>query len=190
VVHGGNHIHKESLANNIRWQVLDDWRSLETGDWSPGSSAGISRCTWRYTICVSIARWSISQNRSANTRSCMSWIVFNAPLSDSRILTTPKNIHSWNWRVVPFEDGCQMGHVKLLSEVTDWMWALRLSFRSRLRNSCLMLLTSPRSSMIRSHGSCEWKCLIPFTTNFSSPPIAWGASQQHPSISNLLLHRL
>jgi len=25
---------------------------------------------------------------------------------------------------------------------------------------------------------------------FSSPPIAWGASQQHPSISNLLLLRL
>jgi hypothetical protein len=39
-------------------------------------------------------------------------------------------------------------------------------------------------------GSREWKCTISFTTNFSSPPIAWGASQQHHSIPNLLLLRL
>jgi len=177
------------LGENIRWQVLDGWRSLETSDWSPGSSEGISRCTCTYTICVSIAWWSISQNRSANTRSCKSWILFNASLSDLWILTTPKNIHSWNWRLVQFKDGWQMGHVELLSEVTSWMWALRLSFRSRLWSSCLMMHTSPRSAMIRSHGSRKWKCLISFCTNFSSPPIAWGASQQHPSISNLLLLR-
>jgi len=59
---------------------------------------GISRCTCRYTICVSIAQWSISQNGSTNMRSCKSWILFDAPLSDLQILTTPENIHSSNWR--------------------------------------------------------------------------------------------
>jgi len=83
-----------------------------------------------------------------------------------------------------------MGHVELLFVFTGWMWALRLSFRSRLKSSCLMMLTSQLSSMIRSHGSLKWKCLIPFTTHFSSLPIAWGASQHHHSISNLLLLRL
>ena len=189
-VHGGNGIHEESLANNIRWQVLDGWRSLETSDWSPGSSAGISRCTCRNTICVSIARWSIAQNRSANTRRCKSSILFIAPLSDLRILTTPEDIHSWNWRLVPFKDGWLMGHIELLSEVSGWMCVLGLNFGSWLRSSCLMMLTSPRSLMIRCHGSREWKCLISFTTSFSSPPTAWGTSQQHRSISNLLLLRL
>jgi len=102
----------------------------------------------------------------------------------------PRNIHSWKWRLVPFEDCWQMGHVELLSIFTGWMWSLRLHFESRWRSSCLIMLTSPRLSMIRSHGSHERKCLIPFTTNFSSQPIAWGASQQHHTISNLLLLRL
>jgi len=68
--HAGNRIHKDSLANHFRWKVLDGWRSLETRDWSTGSSAVISRCSCWYTICVSIAWWSISYNQSANPRSC------------------------------------------------------------------------------------------------------------------------
>jgi len=190
MVHGGNCIDKNSLANIIRWQVLDGWRSLETSDRSPGSSAGITRCTCRYTICMSIARWFIPQNRSANTRSCKSWILFNAFLSDLWILTTAKNIPSSNYRIVLFKDSWQMGHIELLSVVTSWMWALRLTIGSRLRSSFSILLIYPRWSMIWSLGSHEWKCLISFTTNFSSPPIAWGTSQQHHSISNLLLYRL
>jgi len=77
-----------------------------------------------------------------------------------------------------------------LSVVTSWIWPLRLRFGSRLRSSCLMMLISPWLLMIRNHGSPKWKCLILCTNNFSSPPIAWGASLQHPSISNLSLSRL
>jgi len=60
MVHGGNCIHKEFLANHNGWEVLDGWWNLETSHWSPGPSAGIGRCSCRCTICVSIARWSIS----------------------------------------------------------------------------------------------------------------------------------
>ena len=91
---------------------------------------------------------------------------------------------------MPFENAWQIGHVELLFIVIGWMWPLRMSFGSRSMSSYLMMLTSPRSSMIRSHSSHKWKCLISFTTDLSSPPIAWGASQQHHSISNLLLLRL
>jgi len=172
------------MANLIQWQVLDGWGSLETSDWSPGSSVSISRCTCRYIICVSIAWWSIFQNTSANTRSCNSWIQFNAPLSDLWILTTPESVHSWNWRVVPFEDGWQIGPIELLSVVTSGMRAVRLSLGSWLRSSCFMMLTSPRSSIIGSHGSPEWKSFISFITSFSSLPIAWSTSQPEYSIPN------
>ena len=53
---GGNRIHKDYLANHFRWEVLDVWRSLETSHWGSESLAGISRCSSRYTICVSIAQ--------------------------------------------------------------------------------------------------------------------------------------
>jgi len=69
-VHGGNHIQKDSLANHFRWELLHGLRSLETSNWSSGSSAGISRCSCRCTICVSIAWWSISSNKTANLRRC------------------------------------------------------------------------------------------------------------------------
>ena len=89
-VHWGNRIYEVSLANIILCQVLDGWRSLETCHWCSGSSAGISRCSWRYTIRVSIPQQSISQNRSANTRSCKYWILFNARLSDFGYWLHPK----------------------------------------------------------------------------------------------------
>jgi hypothetical protein len=43
---------------------------LETSHWCSGSSAGISRCSCRCSICVLIVRWSISDNQSANPRCC------------------------------------------------------------------------------------------------------------------------
>jgi len=49
-VHEGNRILEACLANNIWWQVLNNWRSFETSDWGSGSSAGISRCTSRYSM--------------------------------------------------------------------------------------------------------------------------------------------
>jgi len=71
MVYGGNHDHKDSLANHIWWEVLDCWWSFETSHRTAGSSAGISRCSCRYTKSVSIARWSISENWSANPSSGM-----------------------------------------------------------------------------------------------------------------------
>jgi len=159
-VHGSNRIHKESLANIIWWQVLDGWRGLETSYGSPKSSAGISRCSCGYTIGVGIAWCSISHNRSANMRSGECSIQFNAPLSDLRILTTPDDIHSHNWRLVLYEDGWQMGLFELLSVDSGWIGALIQCSVSQLRSSCLTMLSSPRSSMMRNQGSPEWKCLI------------------------------
>jgi len=67
-VHGGNRIYKDSMAKHFRWEVLDGWRSLATSHWSLGSTAGIRRCSCRYTISVSIAQWSIFQNWSGCPR--------------------------------------------------------------------------------------------------------------------------
>jgi hypothetical protein len=69
------------MANIFRWQVLDGWISIKTSHSSSQLSAGISRCACKYAICMTIAQQSVSQNRSANTRSCMSWILFYPPLS-------------------------------------------------------------------------------------------------------------
>jgi len=86
-VHGGNWIHDNSVCNFIWWLVVDVGRSFETSHWSWGSSGGIGWCYITYDICVSIGQGSITQNRSKHTRSCMSWIMINAPLSDL-----------WYWR--------------------------------------------------------------------------------------------
>jgi len=76
-VHEANHIHKESQANHFRWEVLESWWNLETCDSGTASSEGISRCSCRYTISVSVAEWSISQNRSGNPRSCQCLFYFH-----------------------------------------------------------------------------------------------------------------
>jgi len=94
------------------------------------------------------------------TRDTVSFQFCIIPLSALQILSTPDNIHSWNWRLVPFEDGWQIAHIKLLSIVTGFIWASILIFRSRLCSFCLMMLTSPRGSMMRNHGSSEWKYSI------------------------------
>jgi len=60
-----------------------------------------------------------------------------------------------------------MGHIELLSAVTSWICALRLSFRSRLRSCCLTMHISARLLMIRNHGSPRWKSGIYFTINSS-----------------------
>jgi len=99
-----------------------------------------------------------------------------------------QNIHSYNWRWVPFEDDWQMGHVKQWCGITGWICAPRLSFPSRSRSCCLTMHLSPTLLMTWNHGSPKWKCLISFTINFSSLPVAWGASLRHPSISILSLH--
>ena len=44
---GGNHIDHTSVANIIRWEELDCWRSFETSHSSSESSQGISRCSCR-----------------------------------------------------------------------------------------------------------------------------------------------
>jgi len=69
--HGGNRIHKDTLAIQFKWKGLDCSGSLGAHDWSPGWSVGISRCSCWYTLCVTITWWSISWNRFANPRSCM-----------------------------------------------------------------------------------------------------------------------
>jgi hypothetical protein len=51
-VHGGNHIHKDWLANHFQSEVQDGWRNLDSNHWSPGSTVGISQCSWRYSLCV------------------------------------------------------------------------------------------------------------------------------------------
>jgi len=76
---GGNHIHKDSLADHIWWEVLDGWQSLETSHWIPGLSVGICRCSCRYSISVSITWWSIPWNWFANPRSCKWWLCFLLP---------------------------------------------------------------------------------------------------------------
>jgi len=50
----------------------------------------VANTTCGYTICVSIALQSISQNRSSNMRSCNSWILFYPPLWDLRYWLCPK----------------------------------------------------------------------------------------------------
>jgi len=104
-IHEGNHIHEDSLANIIQLQALNGRRWLQTGHWTSGWSAGNSRCFCRYTINVSISWWTISQNRSPNVRSCKSWILFNACLSDLWYWQCPKiyivkTEDKYNWRMV------------------------------------------------------------------------------------------
>jgi len=89
-VHGNNCNHEDSLANIIRWQVVNGWRSVGTCHWRSGLSTGVSQCFCGYTIGLSIAQQSISHNRSANMRSCKSWILFNALLSDLQYWLPPK----------------------------------------------------------------------------------------------------
>jgi len=162
-IHGGNRIHKQSLTKILWWQVLASWSRLETSDWSPWLWVGISRCSCRYTICVSIAWWFIFQNRSITTRCCKFWILLNTALSELRIVTAPKNIQSSNWRFVPFEDDWQIGHVNPLTIVSSWIWARSPIMGLLSWSSWLSMLASPRPSMIRNHGSPEWKCLIQYT---------------------------
>ena len=76
MVHEGIQIRKYSLANHFRSEVLNGCQSFATSHWSPGSSVGNSRCSCRYTLCVSIALWSISWNQSANPRSCKYLLCF------------------------------------------------------------------------------------------------------------------
>jgi hypothetical protein len=57
---------------------------LETCQWSSESSAGIIRYSCSYTLGVLIAQRAISQNRSANLKSCILWILCNPLLSGWR----------------------------------------------------------------------------------------------------------
>jgi len=69
------------LISSSWWSKKLQWYLLNSG-----SSVRISQCFCRYTIYVSIAGCSITQYRSANMRSCNSWILFHPPLS---------NLQSW-----------------------------------------------------------------------------------------------
>jgi len=93
-VHRRNHIHKDSLADQFQWEVLDGWQSLETRDWNPGWSAGISRFSCCFTPCASIARRSISQNWSTNATSC-TWLLCLLLLHWTYD-DNPRNVHSQN----------------------------------------------------------------------------------------------
>jgi len=81
-LNGGNVVDEDSLANTLRWSVLAGWRCFETSHQRSGLSVGISRCSYRHIISQWIAQSSISQNRSATTRSCKFWILFGASPSD------------------------------------------------------------------------------------------------------------
>jgi len=106
--HAGNHVHEESLANNIWQEVLDGWWSLQTSRWSSWWSVGHNGFSCMYMICVSIAWSSIAPNISANTRSCKAWILFNNPPSDLQYWLCSNYTHSYNWDVLPFKNRCQM----------------------------------------------------------------------------------
>jgi len=98
--------------------------------------------------------------------------------------------HSYNWRVVPVNDGWLKGFVELMIWVSASMYTLRLSIESRLRRFHLMMLVSSRSLVIRNHGSPNWKFWNLFIINSFTPSIAWGASLQHSSCFKLSLCRL
>jgi len=151
-VHGVNRIDKDYLANRFWWEVLDGWRSLETSHWSSGSSAGISRSSCWCTISVSIAQWFMYWSWSATPRSCKCLLCFLL-LDWTYDDTKPCIIHSSNWRLVPFEGVWPMELVEPFSVVTGWIQDLTLSFESKFRSSCLTMIISRRSSMIRNHGS-------------------------------------
>lgn len=70
MVRRGNLNQKHSLGNHFWWEVLDCSWSLQPRHWSQASSAGITGCSYRFSICVPIAKWSISENRFTNPRSC------------------------------------------------------------------------------------------------------------------------
>ena len=182
-VHGGNVIHKNSVALSIQWHILDGWRSLETCHWCSGRSVGISRCFCRYTIGVSIAQRSISHNQSANATSCKCWILFNAPISDLQYWLCPK-LYIVELKISTIRGRFADGACRTVVQTTRLICTLWLSFGSRLRSLCLTLEISPGSLRMWNHGSCKWKCFISFIPNFSSWQVDWGASQGLRSISN------
>lgn len=52
MVHGGYCIQEDPFPNDFSWQVLDNWRILETSHWMLGWSASIGRYSSTYTIRV------------------------------------------------------------------------------------------------------------------------------------------
>jgi len=97
----------------------------------------------------------------------------------------PRDIRSYNWRLLPFEGAWHMKHDELLSIGTGCILDQRLSFKSKVGSSCSMMHISRRSSMILNHGSHGWKCLTQSTTNVNSLPISWGDNRPHRSSFNL-----
>jgi len=157
MIHAGNCIHEDCMANHVQREVLDCWQSSETRVWSSGLSARISRCSCWYTICASIAWWCISSNWSANPRSCQCLFCFLH--LDWTYDDNPRNIHSSNERLVPFEGIWQREVVELLSAVTGWLYDQRLGSESKSGSPCLTILISRRSWMTRSPAWCGWKFL-------------------------------
>jgi hypothetical protein len=127
LIHEDNHIHEDSLTKLFCWQVLHGCRIFKTSRWCEVLSAGSSRWPSRDTIWVPLAEQSMSQNRSANTRSCMSWIVFKATISDFQYWQYPK------MKIVKTDDKYHLRMVgrlgmsnccpKLPGGVGHWDWA-------------------------------------------------------------------
>jgi len=182
-IHGGNRIHKDSLANHFRWEVLDRWRSSETRDWSSRSSMSIRRCSFWYTICVSIARWSISENRSPNPRSCkcLFWFLL---IYWTYVETKPQKYTLLKLKISTIEgclaDGARQTIVHTyqldLGSETD----LRIQVRELLFDNAYL----SKVIVIRNCGTHWWKCLTESNISYSSPPIALGDNRPHRSSFN------
>jgi len=81
-VYGCNCAHTHSLSNVLEWEVLDIWQCFETSHCISALAACISRYSCWYTICVSIAWWSMSPYRTTTTIRFTSSIQLVPPVSD------------------------------------------------------------------------------------------------------------
>ena len=126
-----NGSHKQLYSRKLLgpyYLMFTTWwlKMLETGHGCSGLSAGIMRCCSIYTIGVSIAQQSISQNISANMRSCKFWILFNALLSDLQYWLYPKisiveTEHQYHSRMVAIwgTSNCSPG-LPVGFDLSDW----------------------------------------------------------------------
>jgi len=140
---GGKSIHEDSFANIIQWQVLDGCRSLETCHSGSGLSVGIGRSSCRYTLGVSIARQSISQNRSANTTgsvgtdlsAVITWIGLGWSAAEPHALSFMCTCQlAIEWQSVSFRPRERFSTAdttqQVISPGSSLIWRTRLGFRS------------------------------------------------------------
>jgi len=141
--------------------------NINTNHWSSGLSVSITRHCGRYTICVCTARRPISFNIDLHIHFAARHYICLIYLFLTYSIDYATNIHSWNWKLVPFDNSAQMGLAEKLSVIISLIWALRLYFGCRPRSSNSMMLSFQQFWKIRNHGSAKWKLLIQSTISSS-----------------------